>query len=207
MWVRALRSVSLGLVLVACPVVKETDTDPDTDTDTDTDTGPDTDTDTDTDTDNGSDVDCDANYSTPAVSGECITGPLSCGGEVYATTVGGSTFYDEVQYETSVFSCIGPWGTGISYSAAERVYEIDVPAGKTATVVLDSPCADLALRTIRSGDECLSISTTAANCDGPADVSDPFQTSYVLNSGYRHEILVDGQDGGSGNFKLSVECN
>jgi len=211
-WVAMIAAV--GAVSCSRPFQTETgtggDADTDTDTDTDVDTDVDTDTDTDTDTTEPPIVDCRADYATPvpgSIAGlaTCQTGELFCGDFIQATTVGGSTHYDETIYE--------PAGAGTSledWSAPERVYAFRQPVNTPIRVSLYSPCRDINIL-LCLGWECsdangVSQSSCNAALEFDADGA-RFRDLPGPTSGPRNwELIVDGQDGDSGNFALRVEC-
>ncbi|MCO4747287.1 MAG: hypothetical protein KC912_20985 [Proteobacteria bacterium] len=191
----------------------DTDTDTDTDADTDADADSDSDADTDTDTDTDTDaLDCSGNYFTPTIGfggTECLTSALSCGDSFEATTENGSTSFDHDDYDD--MGCNGQDDLTDNFSAAERVYELWVPANTEAKVSLEmaSGCNTLSLRVLETADQCThyGLNTT---CNAYTRV-DPWNIEvdnlYGRTNGYMHQVIVDGKNGNTAVFRLSVDCS
>jgi hypothetical protein len=183
----------------------DTDTDTDADTDADTDTDTDTDTDADTDTDI---VDCRADYATPdpgdaggSNSGECTTDQVYCGDLIQATTVGGSTHYDEEHYEA--FPCGA--NPGDDWGMPERVYAFRLPEGEAVRFTFYGPCDDMLMRIVQNS---VCGEPRSANCLVPSVRGTDGGYYYDIPSGAMRdwEIIIDGRDGAEGNFAFRVEC-
>jgi len=156
-------------------------------------------------------VDCNADYQTPAIDGEgadaCHTEELSCGDTVYGSTEGGSTHYDRTHYMQ--FFCIDTRDDGVDFEGPERVYPLDVPAQTSVKVTLETPCGDLALRYVRTGeDDCLpSNYVNIRDCDPDYRTGDHQEMTFNTTVNPLHyEIVVDTRED-PGNFKLTVECD
>jgi hypothetical protein len=128
---------------------------------------------------------------------------LACGDVVTGTTVGGSTDFNTEIWEAA-FCLDYLLGDPGHLDAAERVFELDVAPDTFAVVQLDSPCARMDMRAVRTTRSC---NTEAGNC---TTASGNFAFSEVslagTETGSRWEIIVDGYDGDEGNFRLTVDC-
>ncbi len=171
------------------------------------DTGPDdTDGDADADTDSDTDTDdCDPLDPDPVPGPDCLAGSLECGSSITATTVGGSDILDEGLYEAAF--CFIP---SASYGGSERVYAFPLPPDTVATLVLDSPCADLDLVVVRweDADRCPRSNSLVGACDadtsaGGGALEDLWGSSHAET---RYLVVVDGKDDAEHNFTLSVHC-
>lgn len=160
------------------------------------------------------DIDCTADYPTPSPTGGdgedfCITDELQCGDVIYGTTVGGSTAYDHEQYDA--WTCGGP-ATNLDWSAAERIYEIWVAPGQSATVRLYIECGALTLRTVHTTDVCPVELEKHCVYAGLTSPNSQIREHELFNHGAnpvsaRHEVVVDGRDGFEGNYRLDVICD
>lgn len=182
----------------------------DTDTDTDSDSDADSDTDTDTDSDSGTELDCQASPATPSPGHDslpaCITDNISCGETVVGTTVGGSTHYDSTGYDDG--ACLN---VGENYSAPERVYSLTVPAHNAYTVTAHV-CPGLKLRRVYGlgSTSCPTLNfQNGATCEQAFDRGGGLQELTATNGqehDLRYELVIDGKDGATGSYSLSVEC-
>lgn len=181
----------------------DSDSDADADADSDADADADSDTDSDADTDWEPEVDCSGSYDTSLPGGpDCVTSALRCGDELTATTKGGLRLYDEDFYNEAY--CFVPYQ---DYGGPERVYELEVDAGVSATVSLWSPCKDLSLSLIRWSDdnECPSADTILSECEGK-EADDAVSASVWADKDLRFLVAVDGAAGVEVPFALKVEC-
>ena len=182
----------------------DADSDADSDTDTDSDADGDSDTDTDADTDWNPEVDCAGTYDTrPPKGPDCLTSTLKCGDEVLATTEGGLRTYDEDFYGTTAY-CFVPY---TDYGGPERVYELEVSAGDTATVYLWAPCGDMSLAMVRwsEDNECPAEETILSECEGFA-ADDNGSASVWADKDIRYLVIVDSSKDIAAPFALKVEC-
>ncbi len=180
-----------GCTLLEC-AVKPDDSGPEGDADTDADT------DTDTDTEFCDEVLPDR----PPGGPDCLSGSLSCGASVTATTEGGSDHFDAEHYEN--FFCLVPEG---EYLGSERVYEIELAGDVLATFDLYSPCADLDVIVLRQDDigSCPDSDQLLTECE--ADVSTGSGSTTVwTDRPSRYLVIVDGKRGVEDNFELQVGC-
>ncbi len=188
------------------------DTDADTDTDSDSDVDADTDTDSDVDADTDSDVDadtdtdsdfCDPDSPDPLEGPACLSGSISCGQSITATTVGGSDHFGAAHYEN--FFCLIPDAT---YNGTERVYAMDLPAESVAEISLFSPCGDLDLVVLRWEDEdsCPTTSTAVAQCEAETTSAGGTITDLYSDRDSRYLVIVDGKENLEENFTVSVDC-
>jgi hypothetical protein len=181
----------------------EADTDADTDTDADSDTDSDADGDTDTDTD--ADL-CDASLSSASPGGPgCYTGVLSCGDVVEATNEGGDSSYVGEDWES--WFCT-PNLDRHDYDSPERVYQMFIPARTTATFDFATPCEDLDLFVLYWADEdtCPTSGAITPECEAADNEEDRDTVSVWSDVGAQYLVIVDGRDGGTGNFRVSVTC-
>ncbi len=145
---------------------------------------------------------CDAKVpDDPATS--CVTGKLWCGATVEGTTLGGHHDWDGDFYNAKFCT------PGGDYSGPERVYALDVPEYTSAIVELQSDCVDLDLFafafTWSSGD-CPGMDHNIPNCDSNvASGGGEIELQTFQNPG-AYLIGVDGKNGESGTFRLTVRC-
>lgn len=193
----------------------DADTDADADADTDTDT--DADADTDTDTEPVSSLDCSADYTaqTPPpgdANGVCITQEIFCGQEILHTNEGGGALYDKAFWEAQQeLSSLATESASV-LDGPERVYAIKGQSNGEVIIVTIESCADMWGSWRRYADVAYDW------CDYDDNFSEAGhfsvgtfrdQTeSFVNNTGsdYSYELIVDSYYGGTGNFRLNVDC-
>ncbi|MBT3224220.1 MAG: hypothetical protein HN348_34565 [Proteobacteria bacterium] len=148
-------------------------------------------------------IDCGADYDTPTPS-SCLTDTIDCDSSFLATTVGGTTFFGLQQWkDAQCADWLGTESDTTILDGPERVYEFDVPDGKYGKVIVESPCEELELRAVKLGDtNCPSSPTNCRVATGDWDD----QEVTALQGGNTYLIIVDGYDGGEGNFELRSTC-
>jgi hypothetical protein len=146
-------------------------------------------------------LDCNARYDTASPRG-CLTGELICGDVVQGTTVGGESNFDDAFYAGAF--CFPP---GERHSASERVYRFSAPQDTQVTVTLDSPCADLDLAVVAWKYEgtCPVAQSPIAECEGETSPGGGSVVIQVFNP-RDYIVAVDGKDGVTGPYQLSVSC-
>ncbi len=147
---------------------------------------------------------CDQRLSSAPPGGpDCQTGTLVCGDSVTGTTEGGLSQLGGSSYLD--WFC-DP--TPDAYAGPERVYLFVMEGRGQATVTLESPCVDLDLMVMHYGDE--------ANCPSPGagisecEASEKSGVDTVVVSAferYAFYVVVDGKNGNTGNYRLSVSCD
>ena len=145
------------------------------------------------------DLDCDLGLDTPA-PGDCLTGSLSCGDVLQASTGGGHSQYTDTFYETAY--CFVPYAT---YTGPERIYSLVFEDAHYAEVVLASPCRDLAFAVARwePTDSCPPEDNhQILECEGKKS-SGGGRLTLSSPSSARYLVMVDGPEA---NFELRVEC-
>ncbi len=145
---------------------------------------------------------CDAEVSKDP-PGSCVTGKLWCGATVEGTTEGGQSNWDGEFYNDKF--CL----PGGDYTASERVYTLDVPEYTSAVVELQSDCVDLDLLALGftwSSGKCPGMQHNIPNCDGDdGSGGGSLELQSFQNPG-SYMIAVDGKDGATGTFRLTVRC-
>ena len=148
-------------------------------------------------------IDCGADYDTPAPS-SCLTGTIECGDSFLATTEGGTTFFGLQQWKDA--QCADWLGVDSDITVLdgpERIYEFEVPAGKYGKIVVESPCEELELRTVLLGDTICP--SGPSNCRVATGDWDEQEVTALLGDN-TYLVIVDGYDGGEGNFELHASC-
>jgi hypothetical protein len=137
----------------------------------------------------------------------CITAEIACGDTVIGHTLGGTQNFDTRFYEA--FFCT-PALTDHS-GGDERVYRLRMPEGKwTATVWMDSPCADLdmAAMEVDNDETCPTINSHVPRCEmWPKPQGDQEKVRLVSQRESTWLIVVEGVDQEEGAFALHVDCN
>jgi len=216
-----MRGFVAGLVLmVACsqklaPI--ETDVTPlvEGDTDTDADADADADTDADADIDTGPQLDCTNPYSAPVPGSNtqfpfCVTEQAFCGQTIFATTTGGSNYYDYAWWldNQSLGSLINK---PEKIDGPERVYAVEgVFAGQVVSVTIESCNEVWASWIAMSGVSDYCDETTGAPKQHFYEVQGRYvQEADIPNSSvgvYSVELIVDSGVNSPGNFLMTIEC-
>lgn len=149
----------------------------------------------------GADVDCDADYRTTVDT--CESGALSCGDTVYASNLGAPSALDGSNY-SSFWAC-QVVGFG-SYLGPERMFEFRHPGTGDVRVALSSPCADLDLFVMRWEDGCVRDDYPVNECEGAVGGGGGSITIWN-NEPSRYLIVVDGPEGQTDNYAVSLSCD
>jgi len=143
----------------------------------------------------------------------CITDYIECGQSVIGHTRGGVDIFTTDFWNTNY--C---WPATYNHNSGdERVYQLDIPDGRTlglpderakATVVLDSPCADLDLMAFPwSHGGCPTSGSSVSRCEC---LRKPGKQREVIELVAEYPqtwlIVVEGVDDHEGAFGLSVVC-
>ena len=187
-----------------------TDTDPDT-TPTD-DTGDTTKTDDTGDTTQddtgggGGDLDCALRPPAPVPLDECMTGEISCGDTLVATTMRGSDYFNFDDHYASWFCTPFPEG---DYDGVERVYSFTHPGGGTyVSIDLESPCAELDLIVLKypwERNECPTDGALIYECEWEDETGDDSLLLYDSSEAHYY-IIVEARNNDEAVFQLSVTC-
>ncbi len=144
---------------------------------------------------------CDAAVSTdPPVN--CLSGTITCGQTIEGTTVGGGAHWNDDFYAGAF--CF-PAGDG--RSGPERVYEFRAPAYADVRVRLQSDCVELDVAAIAWDYDgtCPGVNHPIPECEGDAKPGGgQLHLTSFKERGYL--IAIEGKQGASGAFRLSVEC-
>ena len=150
-------------------------------------------------------IDCGEPYPTRPMTG-CMIELLECGSVVEDNTAAnshkqwGDLFYDQQK-------CTGQKA---NYDASpEAVYKLIVPPNRLAEIRLDSDCADLDLVGVSWKDEnqCPHKDhTSIPQCDMDVSPGGGTLRLTATDRPVHYLIGVDGKNGASGNFRLSVNC-
>jgi len=136
----------------------------------------------------------------------CITADIQCDETVVGHTIGGtkrfdSRFYDHMQCTPMTTDHDG---------GDERVYRLQMPEGEwTATVWLDTPCADLDVAGMvsPSADSCPTPTSHVPRCDmWPARRGKREKLVLVSQKPTTWLLVVEGKDDEEGPFALHVVC-
>lgn len=148
-------------------------------------------------------ADCEVEYETPKAGG--ISSVLQCGGFFGGTTEGGTSSFGDEFYQRAFCS---PARKRYDDSP-EAIYAFELPANNQATITLDSPCAELDLVAIAWTLD--GLPTTAQvgrvrECEMNAKSGGGTVTLTSVDRAQTFLIVVDGQEGQSGNFSLKADC-
>lgn len=148
-------------------------------------------------------VGCDATF--PAPVRGAPTDQLQCGGSVTGTTEGGSSSFGDEFYQRAFCT---PARRHYD-DAPEAIYRLEVPADTQATVTLDSPCAELDLAAVAWALD--GIPTTAQvnrvrECEMDTHGGGGKLTLTAVDKAQVFLVVVDGQEGAAGPFRLEAAC-
>jgi len=137
---------------------------------------------------------------------DCITADIQCGDTIVGHTVGGTDNFNTKFYEQK--HCTP--GTTDHNGGDERVYRLKMPRGEwTATVWLDTPCADLDLAgmAVPDNDTCPTIDQNVPRCDmWPAKRGEREKLELVNQKPTTWLLVVEGKNDEEGPFALHVHC-
>jgi hypothetical protein len=137
---------------------------------------------------------------------DCITADIECGDTIVGHTIGGSNRFDSRLYEAKFCT---PRTTDHD-GGDERVYRLKMPAGEwTATVWLDTPCAnlDLAALMVTADDTCPDIKGNVPRCEmWPKPRGKREKVELASQKPTTWLLVVEGQDEEEGPFALHVAC-
>ena len=148
-------------------------------------------------------VSCDPENKMPAPRG-CTQGRLTCGDVVEGSNAPGRFTFDDDFYQHMLCT---PERNHYDEAPA-AVYRLEIPADVMATVTLISDCAELDIASYRweEDDRCPNVKHPRAQCE--MDVSDRggHITISTVNVPENHLLIIDGQKGETGNFRVKVDC-
>ncbi|MFM2247643.1 MAG: hypothetical protein RL071_3717 [Pseudomonadota bacterium] len=149
-------------------------------------------------------VDCSQDYPTEAARG-CAIREISCGDVVLGNNTNGIEAFDEDFYQHKACT-----PQRHSYSKGpEAIYSLNIPANTWVDVVLASDCVDLDVFSANWDNprKCPTPShVNVTQCE--ADVTDRGGkiTITTVDRPEAHLVWVDGKEGATGNFRLTVRC-
>jgi len=150
-------------------------------------------------------IQCEEPISTPAAKG-CVVGSLTCGDSVEGNTAGGVSNWGDDFYQKAFCT---PQRHDYDLSP-EVVYALEIPADVQAEVRLDSDCADLDVVAVgwANTKKCPSVanSNRIGECEMNTDSGGGYMTLTTVGKPQTFLLGVDGKDGETGNFRLSVKC-
>jgi hypothetical protein len=151
-------------------------------------------------------LECREPYETPAPGGDgldaCVTATLACGETVRGTVEGGSSVLSNESGQA--FEWCSGHSTGSELAGPERVYRVDVGEENTYASVRLASCEPLQLLWYQTSQACPAEHVTCSyvTVDGAVD-----QREDILLSGSGILwFVVEGIEGTSGNFELTVDC-
>lgn len=151
-------------------------------------------------------LDCHPNYETPAPGSDglpsCVTQEIACGETILATVEGGSTVFSNAS--GMAFEQCSGHSTGTELAGPERVYKLTMDASVTYVTPRLRSCQPLQLLWYQTGNACPEehVLCSYITVDGSVDQTDDI---LLAGSGVLW-FIVEGIDGTTGNFELSVEC-
>jgi hypothetical protein len=145
---------------------------------------------------------CDADVST-AGPVSCLSGTLTCGQTIEATTVGGDSEWNDDFYAGAF--C---FPAGDDRSGPERVFLFKAPASQDVDIKLQSDCVDLDIAALAWNYEgtCPGVNHLIPECEGDAKAGGG---RLRLNTFKERDYLiaVEGKRGATGTFRLTVDCH
>ncbi len=152
------------------------------------------------------DVECPEPYPTPAPGGDgldaCVTATVACGETIQGTIEGGSTVFSNESGKA--FEWCSGHSTGSQLAGPERVYRVEPAATDTYVSVRLASCEPLQLLWYQTANACSEerVNCSYVTVDGSVD-----QREDILLSGSGVVwFVVEGIEGTSGNFELTVDC-
>lgn len=146
--------------------------------------------------------DCGEPFPTPAVNG-CVVGRISCGETIQASTHEGRMNFGDDFY---VYHFCTPQRHDYDESP-EIAYMLNVPGDKKAIATVSSDCADLDVA-IMSWDDADSCPRDEGRRLNECEMRPTRNSASVatVTTAQEYMVVVDGRNGSSGNFSLTVEC-
>jgi len=146
-------------------------------------------------------LDCDSTYDQPTPD-RCLSGTIKCGDTIEGTTEGGQSLWDDAFYSAKF--CMP---AGNRHHGAERVYRLDVPESQDVRIKLQSDCVDLDVVAVAWAYDgsCPTEAHIVNECEG----DDHEGGGRIRINTFRartYLVGVDGKDGATGPFRLSVAC-
>lgn len=149
---------------------------------------------------------CAQSFSQAPPTEDCLESEtLACGDVVEGTLDGGGTRYGASSWEG--------WACTVNasrhgYDGPERAWRLSLPERTSARLVLDTPCADLDVFVLYwPTDSCPTPDTLAHVCEA-GDGSAAMDVARVGSVNAEQDLVfIDGKDGATGNFRLSVVCD
>jgi len=148
---------------------------------------------------------CDPAFSGPEPTVDCVIDEISCGTIIEANSSVGSNNWGDDFYR-------GIYCTPESHdydNAPEAVYRLTIPPSMMATVQLDSNCVDLDVAGIMWGDEdvCPKLGQLLHVCEMDTSRGGGTIQMSAVDTPTQYLVAVDGKNGESGNYRLSVSCH
>ncbi|MDP6933309.1 MAG: hypothetical protein QGG40_10355 [Myxococcota bacterium] len=150
-------------------------------------------------------IQCDTDIATPAPK-QCIVKTLACGDTVEGNTkVGHSKWGDDFYQKTFCTPQRHDYD-----ESPEIVYALEVPADVEATVRMDSDCADLDVVAVSWNDTKQCPRTEhhirINECEMDTSVGNGYVRMTTVTKAQTYLVGVDGKNGATGNFRLTVRC-
>lgn len=147
---------------------------------------------------------CDEPIPTPAIGSDCAISELTCGDVVEGNTENGNNNWGDEIYK-NLFCTVERHHYD---RAPEAVYALHVPENIQATVRLDSNCADLDVVAIawEETDRCPTHRHAIHECEMDVSKGGGEIMVQTVDNAQRYLVGVDGKNGATGNFRLTVEC-
>ena len=149
---------------------------------------------------------CDPAFPTASPSG-CVIQTITCGDQVEGNTASGRFNWGDDFYQKAFCT---PQRHDYDDSP-EAIYMLKVPGDVQADIRLESPCADLDLVAVGWNDAttCPTVAHTIriVECEmGTKGGSDSVRMTTVEKP-QSYLIGVDGKNGATGNFRITVKCS
>ncbi len=154
-----------------------------------------------------SDLQCDEPIAT-GVAKNCSIKTLTCGDEVEGSTSSGSMNWGDDFYQKAFCT-----PNRYDYDEGpEASYKLHVPADVQADIHLESPCEDLDVIAVAwIYDKCPEFAHADAGrireCEMDTDRGSGSVRVTTVNKAQTYLVVVDGKEGVSGNFRISVKCS
>lgn len=133
----------------------------------------------------------------------CVTQTLQCGSSILDSNHGGTGNFSDDFYRKKFCQ---PFT--YAYDGPERVYSFKVPVATDADIWLDSDCEDLDLMAFVWDYEgsCPTINHMISVCEADAERGGGHVRITTLNNPSEYLVVVDGKEGVTGPFRLTIEC-
>ena len=151
-------------------------------------------------------VDCEATHAPPDATFGCVHKKISCNTVLEDTTIGGESHFGDDFYQGGYCT---PQRNDYERSP-EAIYQLRVKPNTQVDLRLDSNCADLDLVAM-SWDEnrCPTVKHAPAiqkECEMDTRSGGGTLRLTTVKNAQTYLIAVDGKQGASGNFRLTVNC-